>query len=313
MTKKQPEMQTIQQESSPYKYFTMMLNMAEDDLNPHEYRLLAHYVRWAGHGGVHKESVRAIAKTTQMGKTTIDKTRDKLEAKGYIKVTKPTEDERKEGVPTQVLVLDRWAENINRYAKGVPNQVHGVDPNKDTGVPEQVQGGVPNQVDSEEQGLEEPHEEIKESPLPPKHDIQKQADEIVAKVSPPISDEMAAKLLINSYLKVTRSADVKMLDSRDRKREASILYDDGMRPFHIETYIKRLKTEEFWRDRNVTWPYLIKNIVSHFETRPPVLTVFEPEIPIAPLPTGSNLDDDFELTYEQFDKMLEAAAEGLKP
>lgn len=162
-TRSKAEQQSIRHESNPYKYFTMMLNMADDDLNPHEYRLLGHYVRWAGHGGSQQESIRQTAKVTRMGKSTVDKTRDALEAKGYIKVVKPSEDERKEGVATEVIVLDRWAENIARYAKDVPDQVEGVYPNKDTGVPKQVQGGVPKQVDSEELNTEEHLEEQEDS------------------------------------------------------------------------------------------------------------------------------------------------------
>lgn len=36
---------------SGHRYFHQMLNMAEDELDPFEYRILGHYVRRAGHGG----------------------------------------------------------------------------------------------------------------------------------------------------------------------------------------------------------------------------------------------------------------------
>lgn len=297
MTKSKPEMQTVQNESSPYKYFTMMLNMAEDDLNPHEYRLLAHYVRWAGHGGVHKESVRAIAKTTRMGKTTIDKTRDKLEAKGYIKVTKPTEDERKEGVPTQVIIVDRWAENINRYAKGVPNQVHGVDPNKDTGVPNEVQGGVPKQVDSEEPKNEEPLEK-QNTPLPPRDVFADFVETLPVDDTPEppnhVSDERSSILLLNDYLDVTQSVDKNMLRNNDRKAEALRLIDKGITKEHIAVFIKRNKTEDgYWKGKNVPWSILIKDIVNHFEIRPlhTPPKVKTPVIPASPELTQAERDE----------------------
>lgn len=193
-TRAKAEQQAIRNESNPHQYFTMMLNMADDDLNPHEYRLLGHYVRWAGHGGTHQESVRQTAKVTRMGKSTVDKMRDALAEKGYIKVIKPSEPDRAEGVATQVIVLDRWAENINRYSKAVPNQVEGVYPIEDTGIPKQGHPRVPNQVDSEEPHAEEPLEELKTpapigtdpepNKLPVVNDVVKAAEEHINKAAP---------------------------------------------------------------------------------------------------------------------------------
>ena len=122
------EQQVINGETG-HKYFHMMLNMADDDLNAQEYRLLGHYLRWAGHGGSHEEGIRQTAKVCHMAKSTVEKTRVKLVTKGYLEVTKPTPDEAKEGKPTIITVIDRWnAEiesevNLTSEAAGVAIEV----------------------------------------------------------------------------------------------------------------------------------------------------------------------------------------------
>ncbi len=126
------EMQSINGETG-HKYYHMMLNMADDDLNPHEYRLLGHYLRWAGHGGTREEGIRTTAKVCHMGQVALRKARASLVAKGYLIVKEPTKAQAEDGVPTKITVVDRWAENIARYAKD------------ETPVSEQIQG-VPKQI-----------------------------------------------------------------------------------------------------------------------------------------------------------------------
>lgn len=89
------------------KYFHIILNMADDDLNPYEYRLLGHYVRV----GECWEGVRKTATTTRMSVGMIVKTRNKLEELGYIRVEHRDQD------TCLVTVLDRMSENIARYAE----------------------------------------------------------------------------------------------------------------------------------------------------------------------------------------------------
>lgn len=120
--KRGDEKQSIVAERNEKTYFHMMLNMADDELNPSQYRLLGHYVRWAGQGGQCEEGIRETARVTHMGKDTIRKARSELENMGYIRVISPTTEEQKRGVPTVIIVRDRWAENVQRYQKGVPNQ-----------------------------------------------------------------------------------------------------------------------------------------------------------------------------------------------
>lgn len=81
--------------------------MADDDLNPYQYRLLGHYIRveecW--------ESVRTTARITRMSVGMVVKTRQALVDLGYIQV------EESEKGTYLVEVIDRMAENVSRYAE----------------------------------------------------------------------------------------------------------------------------------------------------------------------------------------------------
>ena len=111
--------QQLTNNAPSHKYFTTMLNMADDDLDPFQYRLLAHYIRKSGHGGTIDESVRETARLTKMSTVKVQKARNDLAAMGYLAVTIPTKSQARKGATVHVSILDRWAENINRYAKPV--------------------------------------------------------------------------------------------------------------------------------------------------------------------------------------------------
>ena len=107
----------VRNQNDERRYFTMMLNMAEDDLDPYEYRLLAHFVRWAGQGGSETKSLRQMAEKTRMSVTKVRAALNALERAGYIIVKTPTEAERRARQATTIIVVDRWSENIARYSK----------------------------------------------------------------------------------------------------------------------------------------------------------------------------------------------------
>lgn len=95
------------------KYFSQVLHMADDDLGPYEMRLLIRYMRVAGRSGRCWEGIRATAEVTQMSTGMVTKTRNRLEELGYIKVKHRKDD------TCIIAIVDRWAENIARYAHEV--------------------------------------------------------------------------------------------------------------------------------------------------------------------------------------------------
>jgi hypothetical protein len=101
-------------------YFHYMLNMADDDLDPYEYRLLGHYRRVCGLGGQCTQSVRDIAAMCRMSAGMVTKTREKLAKGGWI--TARRLKEKGADIGYIVTVIDRMKENTERYAdkaKGV--------------------------------------------------------------------------------------------------------------------------------------------------------------------------------------------------
>lgn len=94
------------------KYFTLMLNMADDDLDPFEYRLLGHYVRVCGaeDNGVCYQTIRVVAATTKMSIPKVIAARNALLEGGWIKV------EERANKTHRITIVDRMKENVMRYS-----------------------------------------------------------------------------------------------------------------------------------------------------------------------------------------------------
>lgn len=99
-----PDQEIYPVESS---YFHIVLHIADDQLDPYEYRLLGHYIRV----GRCWESVRTTAEICQMSTMKVCETRDRLAEKGWIEI------ERKGNTRITYLirVVDRMAENVAIY------------------------------------------------------------------------------------------------------------------------------------------------------------------------------------------------------
>lgn len=101
-----------QNEGASGKYYHQMLNMADDDLGPFEYRLLGHYIRVCGaeEGGVCYQTVRTIAEITKMSIPKVIAARKELAKNGWIRV------EARANKTHNVTIVDRMAENVKRYS-----------------------------------------------------------------------------------------------------------------------------------------------------------------------------------------------------
>lgn len=99
--------------SDAKNYFTMLPNMADDDLPVYEFRLYAHYARVCGQGGKCTETVRTTATRLGISTGSVTQIRQKLAERNYIKLIrrKVRNFER-----VDVVLSDLWPENINRYA-----------------------------------------------------------------------------------------------------------------------------------------------------------------------------------------------------
>lgn len=94
------------------KYFHQMLNMADDDLGPFEYRLLGHYIRVCGaaENGVCFQTVRVVAAITKMSIPKVIAARNSLLENGWITV------EERANKTHRITVVDRMKANVERYS-----------------------------------------------------------------------------------------------------------------------------------------------------------------------------------------------------
>lgn len=98
------------------KYFAMIPHMADDDLDPYEYRLYGHYIRVCGKTGTCWESAETTAKLAKMSAGKVSECRLVLAQKGYI-----TMNEKPNNGGYDITIVDRMAENVARYSPS-PNE-----------------------------------------------------------------------------------------------------------------------------------------------------------------------------------------------
>lgn len=95
------------------KYRTEVPNMADDELDPYQYRLYAHYKRVCGaNGGKCWESRDTTAEKCKMSGGMVTKTRQWLADNGWIRLERGDN----QNDTYSVFIVDRWTENMNRYA-----------------------------------------------------------------------------------------------------------------------------------------------------------------------------------------------------
>jgi hypothetical protein len=110
-----PDTQAVSHEGPGHKYYHQMLNMADDDLRHHEYRVYGRYCRLAGDGlrPVYESSQRT-ADICGMSKRKLIEVRNWLNDHGWIRLKYDTA-KAVGSQSVQVIVLDRWRENVERY------------------------------------------------------------------------------------------------------------------------------------------------------------------------------------------------------
>lgn len=95
-------------------YFHIIPNIADEELNPYEYRLLGHYLRVCGAN--HKicfESIRTTAEKCKMSHPMVLEARKRLVELGYLQLHE-TEYEKQRRIV--VTILDFWPRNIQHFA-----------------------------------------------------------------------------------------------------------------------------------------------------------------------------------------------------
>jgi DnaD/phage-associated family protein len=122
----------IEDDSDLKKYRIELPNLYDDsDLDPYEFRLLAHYKRV----GTCTESTRTTSKKCKMGVMTVSEKRRILHKKGFIKLQAVRLEAG--GYSFIVSVVDKWQENFLKYGARTPSvqarTPHGVKETTTTG------------------------------------------------------------------------------------------------------------------------------------------------------------------------------------
>jgi hypothetical protein len=113
------EEQIIRAQSSPLEYFHILPNLADEELDPYQYRLFRHYVRVCGaHNKPCYESVRTTAEKCKMSHAPVIETRRQLAELGYLKLH-PLQIEHQKRVI--ITLLDYWPRNM-AYFVSLPKQ-----------------------------------------------------------------------------------------------------------------------------------------------------------------------------------------------
>lgn len=97
----------IEDASDLRRYRTEIPNMADDEMDPYQYRLYGHYKRI----GECWESTRTTARMTGMSIGKVVETRNWLAQNRWIELAQHTSGS------ILVRIVDRWLENFTRYSK----------------------------------------------------------------------------------------------------------------------------------------------------------------------------------------------------
>lgn len=95
------------------RYRIELPNMTDDDLDPFQFRLYAHYKRVCGggvNGGECFEKVTTTAQRCQMSRDKVIEARDWLAANGWIDIVADKKH------ILHIRIIDRWPENMARYS-----------------------------------------------------------------------------------------------------------------------------------------------------------------------------------------------------
>ena len=105
--------QHVKDDGDLRKYRTELPNMADDELDPYQYRLYAHYKRVCGaNGGTCWEGRAKTADTCKMSEGMVTKTRAWLANNGWIHLERGDN----QNDTYNITIIDRWSENMTRYS-----------------------------------------------------------------------------------------------------------------------------------------------------------------------------------------------------
>lgn len=142
------ETQNIVDPSDLRKWRTELPNLYDDsDLDPFEFRLLAHYKRV----GTCIESLGTTARKCKMSTGKVSETRQALSDKGFVVLTKRETPNEAGHIGYSITVVDKWEENFAHYSSRRPSR-HEAQPSPREGTPSPHEG-QPSQGEDKKEPL----------------------------------------------------------------------------------------------------------------------------------------------------------------
>lgn len=279
-------------DNAPFgKYFHVMLNMADDDLNPYQYRLLGHYRRVCGDNGACWESTRTTATKCKMSTGKVSSTRKELETTGYIHLQYRDDD------TCFITLVDRMAENIQRYCSPDEQRVHDMNgsvhqvkqrktneekPNKKKTVAAKK---PPQRRTPEPQSYAERHPELSQAEL---DEISREAiANITAKSKAKADEATAIDCLIQAMIEANHQLVAGQYANRTNRTNAKALYRSGITPDEVRAYIVDKRRDKWWADNGVGLKNVVENITTWRQSHKPVT-------PPRPVVTAASTDTPVE-------------------
>lgn len=149
--------QQIEDDSDLRRYYASVPHIADDEMDPYQYRLYGHYKRVCGEkNGQCTENTATTAKKTGMGMSKVKSTRKWLADNGWIRLRYegPSGDQT-----ANIRIIDRWRENFDKYAPPSPDNGEG---SHDVTPPPSPDNGKRKTFEEKHNGVTEPAPE----PLP---------------------------------------------------------------------------------------------------------------------------------------------------
>lgn len=252
------EKQSVQDDGSFGQYAIIIPLMADDDLNAAQMRLYVHYKRLYAEKGKCEESVRETEKVTGMSKYLVQKTRDELAELSYIAVEKPTKEQARKGQTVHVTLIDRWAENVSRYAKGVSILIQ--QPNE--GVSKLIQGVSKSVQVNSDANDEAVSKLIRKESIQEKKSIASQKSDAVA--ASEVTSRIAAWLNALTAVPIGNH-----YQNKTNRAHAVEMFNRGITPEQIGSFVKHLLSQPFWKGKTIKFHYVAENIPAWLETQKP--------------------------------------------
>jgi hypothetical protein len=259
--------QQLRDDGDLRKYYASIMHMADDDLDMYEYRLYGHYVRVCGQDGSCTESERTTYTHCGMGQGSFRKAKQGLIDKGFIQIEDPGSAHQKgqRGKSATIVIVDRWLENMTRYANQKNESFQNPSKNKES--PQMRQGvssdtlTYPIGCDNESPQMRKNNKEIKKE----KDSASDDAQDGNLPVLPPITEvkvdtnpdkqrskDIAAiiKIHLDSGFTDRKPGDSYQNDTK--RLEANRILEMGFTPPDVQNYVAWLKeSDPYWGPRPI--------------------------------------------------------------